>query len=74
MSILKSEKGGITLFVIVTILFIMAILIGIYWKSTNYQITVLQAEERIKDIFGNDVNNVDEIYNNLEISNNTNIL
>ncbi len=61
----KSEKGGITVFVIVAFLFIMAILIGIYWKSTNYQVTVLQAEQQIKDTYGRDVNNVDEIYNEI---------
>lgn len=58
----KSEKGGITVFVIVALLFIMAILIGVFWKSTNYQVAVLQAEQRIKAVYGNDVNNVDEIY------------
>ena len=62
---IKSEKGGITVFVIVAILFIMAILIGVFWKSTNYQVTVLQAERQIKDTYGKDTKNVDQIYQNL---------
>lgn len=62
----ESEKGGITLFLIVVFLFIMAILTGLYWRSTNYQITVLQAEERIKETYGKDVNNVENIYNSID--------
>ena len=70
----KSEKGGITLFIIIAFLFIMSVLIGIYWKSTNYQITVLQAEEKIKDTYGKDVNNVGNIYNGLDDTINTIVL
>lgn len=58
----KSEKGSITVFVIVAFIFCMTILINLYWTSTNYQVTVLQAEQRIKDIYGEDVNRIDEIY------------
>ena len=67
----KEEKGGITLFVIISILFIMTILIGIYWKSTNYQVTVLQAEQRIKHIYEKDAN---VVYNELNLDNNNIIL
>ena len=59
---LNSEKGGITLFVIVALLFAVTILIVTYWRSTNYQVSVLQSEQRIKEIYGKDVNNVNEIY------------
>ncbi|MCI9366347.1 MAG: hypothetical protein HFJ54_07500 [Clostridia bacterium] len=62
---IKSEKGSITVFVIVAFIFCMTILVNIYWSSTNYQITVLQAQQRIKDIYGKDVNNVEQIYKGL---------
>ncbi len=62
---IKSEKGSITVFVIVAFIFCMTILVNIYWSSTNYQITVLQAQQRIKDIYGKDVNNVEQIYRGL---------
>ena len=58
----KSEKGGVTVFVIIAFLFILTLLISIYMKNTNYQISVLQAEQRLKNIYGEDVNNVSEIY------------
>lgn len=70
MNKLKSQKGGITIFVIVAFLFTMIILISIFWKNTNYQVTVLQAEQRIKATYGNDVNNVDKIYDNIISENN----
>lgn len=59
---LKSERGSVTVFVIVALIFCMTILINLYWTSTNYQITVLQAQQRIQKIYGDDVENVDEIY------------
>lgn len=59
---LKSEKGSVTVFVIVAFIFCMTILINLYWTSTNYQITVLQAQQRIQKIYGEDVENVGEIY------------
>lgn len=70
MNKLKSQKGGITIFVIVAFLFTMIILISIFWKNTNYQVTVLQDEQRIKATYGNDVNNVDKIYDNIISENN----
>lgn len=62
---LKSEKGSITVFVIVAFIFCMAILINLYWTSTNAQVTVLQAEQRLKEIYGEDVNNIDQIYEDI---------
>lgn len=62
---IKSDKGSITVFVIVSFIFCMAILLNLYWTSTNYQITALQAEQRIKAVYGEDVNNIDEIYNSV---------
>lgn len=62
MTNLKSEKGSITVFVIVAFIFCMTMLINIYWTSTNYQVTVLQAEQRIKEVYGEDVNRLQEIY------------
>lgn len=59
---LNSEKGSITVFVIVAFIFCMTMLINIYWTSTNYQVTVLQAEQRIKEVYGEDVNRLQEIY------------
>lgn len=62
---IKSERGSITVFVIVAFVFCMTILMNIYWTSTNYQITVLQAQQRIKETYGRDVNNVEQIYKDI---------
>ncbi len=60
-----SEKGSISVFVIVAFIFCMTILVSMYWSSTNYQVTVLQAEQRIRDVYEEDVNNRDKIHENL---------
>ena len=61
----KSEKGSISVFVIVAFIFCMTILVNIYWSSTNYQVTVLQSQQRIKEVYGEDVNNIDKIHETL---------
>lgn len=62
---IRTENGSMAVFVIVGFIFCMTILMNIYWSSTNYQVTVLQAQERIKEIYGKDVNNMQEIHANL---------
>lgn len=58
----KSERGSVTVFVIIAFIFCMTILVNLYWTSTNYQVTVLQAQQQIQKIYGQDVDNVEEIY------------
>lgn len=67
---IRTENGSMAVFVIVGFIFCMTILMNIYWSSTNYQVTVLQAQERIKEIYGKDVNNMQEIHANLNKSEN----
>ena len=63
---IKSEIGSITLFVIIAFLFCMIMLLSIYWASTNNQITVLQSKQRIQEIYGQDVNNAESIYQEIK--------
>lgn len=62
----NSEKGSISVFVIVAFIFCMTILMNIYWSSTNYSITVLQAQDKIKEIYEEDVKNMENIYKELK--------
>ena len=62
---IQTENGSISVFVIIAFIFCMTLLINLYWTSTNYQVTVLQAEQRIRDIYAEDVNNIDEIHSRL---------
>ena len=61
----KYEKGSISVFVIVAFIFSMTLLMNIYWTTTNYQITALQTKERIEEIYGNDVNNMENVHQSL---------
>jgi len=65
---MNPERGSISVFVIIAFIFCMTILINIYWSSTNYQVTVLQAEQRIREIYGADVNRIDEIKDALDLT------
>jgi len=61
----NSEKGSISVFVIVAFIFCMTILMNVYWSSTNYQVTVVQAQQRIKEIYSQDMNDINNIHNEL---------
>ena len=63
---LKEERASITMMIIIAFLACMILLMGLYWKATNSQVTVLQTEQRIKEIYGNDVERVNEIYEELK--------
>ncbi len=61
----NSEKGSMSVFVIIAFIFCMTIVINIYWSTTNDQVTVLQAEQRIKQIYGEDINRMEELHSGL---------
>lgn len=58
----KSEKGSITVFVLITVLFLTTVLLGILASSTNNQKAQMDAQKLIIDKYQEDVNNVENIY------------
>ena len=69
MKILKEEKGSITLFVLIAMLFFVMYLVGMYMLSTNSESSLIQETARIKEIYEQGVNNIDDVYNTLERKN-----
>lgn len=63
--ILKSDKGSITTIVLVTILFILAILSTAYAVTATLRKSQLKSEITTKEVYGSDLNNINEIYNSL---------
>ena len=61
----KNEKGGVSIYVLVTMLILIIILMGIYNSKINKQITQLEVAQQIKSTYEEDTNNVDDIYNHL---------
>ncbi|MCL2859430.1 MAG: hypothetical protein FWF46_02430 [Oscillospiraceae bacterium] len=68
--IFESEKGSVTLYTIITLTVVTIILVGIYFSIINKQKSDLEVSQQIKAIYENDVNNVDNIYNNVAVENN----
>ncbi len=62
MKILKEEKGSITLFVLIAMLFFVLFLVGMYMLSANSESSGTQETARIKEIYEQDVNNIDDLY------------
>lgn len=63
MKILKEEKGSITLFVLIAMLFFVMYIVGLYMLSANSEGSQIAEVARIKEIYEQDVNNIDDVYN-----------
>lgn len=61
----KQEKAAVTLLVGITILTFVVILLGAYLTVTTYRKSQLKSDMRLQEIYGKDVNRVDEIYEEL---------
>lgn len=66
MDLLKQEKGSITLFVVISMLFFVMFLTGMYMLSATAESGVIEEQARIKEIYEQGVNNIDEVYATLE--------
>lgn len=62
MRILKEEKGSITLFVLIAMLFFVMYLVGMYILSANAESSGMAQTEQIKQIYEQDINNIDDVY------------
>lgn len=64
-NIIKNQKGAITLFVLVSMLFMTMFLITIYTLSTNNEIATRNAARTLKDKYEVGLDRIDEIYDSL---------
>ena len=65
MKILKQEKGSITLFVLISMLFFVMYLVGMYMLSASLESSQIAETARIKEIYEQGVDNIDDVYNSL---------
>ena len=59
---LKNEKGAITLFVLIAILFFLIVVISLFTNNQNKKIAQTQEVQAIKENYEREVDNIDEIY------------
>ena len=62
---IKKEKGAIALLVVVTIFMFVLILTGTYFAITNLRKSQLESDLRIQELYGGDVENIEEVYNSV---------
>ncbi len=62
---LKEERGSVTLFVVVSMLFFVLFLAGIYMLNSAKEQTGISETAKIKEIYERDVNQIDDIYETL---------
>ena len=60
--ILKNEKGSITLFVLLAILFFLMVIFSVFMSSSNKNRIQMSELDRIKQEYDKDVDRIDEIY------------
>ena len=61
----KEEKGSIATIVLFTIFMFIVILMGTYLTITNMQKAQLKSDMRIQDIYGKEIDKVDQLYNEM---------
>jgi hypothetical protein len=59
----KSQKGSITIFVLVALLFYMGFLLLLYAGNLNKLQTLSEKLDVIKSIYSKNFENIDEVYN-----------
>ena len=64
-NIIKSQKGAITLFVLVSMLFMTMFLMTIFTLSTNNEIASRNATKALKEEYEVGLDKIDEVYNSL---------
>lgn len=62
MKILKNEKGSITLFVLISMLFFVMYIVGMYMLSSSKESSQIAEVAKIKEIYEQGVNNIDDVY------------
>ena len=70
---LKKENGAVSILVLITMLTFLMVLLGSYFITTNLAKSQLQSNLKIQEIYGKDVNNIDNIYQSLLYKSNTDL-
>jgi len=63
----RSEKGGVTVYVIAAMILLTITLVAVYISMTNKHVTQLDVAEQIKSIYEEDMDNIDGVYNELVV-------
>ncbi len=71
MKILRNERGSVTLFVLIAMLFFLMYMVGLYIMSANSESSQIAETARIKEIYEEGTNNIDDVYATLESHSNT---
>ena len=72
--IICKENGSITLFVLISILFFLFVVFGMFMRSSNSNMAQTSEIDQIKEEYEKSVNNIDQIYNETLVQNLSNLL
>ncbi len=68
------EKAAVSLLIIITILFFATILTGAFLTVATLRKSQLESDIRLQEIYGEDVEKVNEIYDNLMAKDKINLI
>lgn len=71
---LKNEKGSITLFILLSILFFLIVIFSVFMVSSNKKQAQTSEVDKIKQEYEKSINNIDQIYNETLTENLSNLL
>lgn len=61
----NNEKGAVSVLIAITVLTFTTVLLGTFLTVSTLRESQLKSDKRIQDIYGKDVNEIDDIYYNL---------
>ena len=64
-NIIKNENGAVSALVLFTVLMFIVILMGVYLIITARQKAQIKSDMRIEQVYGKDVNNIDDVYSKI---------
>ncbi len=59
----SKETGAITLFVLLAMLFFLIVIFSMFMSSSNKYLSQTSEIDKIKEEYGQSINNIDQIYN-----------
>lgn len=59
---ISNQKGSISLFVLIAMIFFSIYTLAIYISISNSQVIQIKSDEQIKEIYEKDIENVEQIY------------
>ena len=65
---IKDNKGAVSVLVFISVLTFLTVILGVFLTVTTLRQGQLKSDKRLQEIYGKDIDNIDELYGQLQIA------